>query len=72
VTKPTPKPSSTRMYIVSEADKPIALVTASNAAAALRHVVQPKFTVEYAEQADIIAACKAGIEPETASGEDPA
>jgi len=62
------KTISTRHYIVrsKETGDPIALIDAVSVAAARSHFVSRPYTVAYAEQGDVVAAIKAGIEPEKA------
>lgn len=62
----------TRLYVATDnvTKEPVALIRAGNASQAHRHLAQKKFTVAYAEQADIVKAVKAGIEEETAATAD--
>lgn len=67
-----PKPTSTRHYIVrsKETGEPVAVIDATSAAAARSHFIGRTYTVAYAEQNDVMAAIKAGIEPEKAATDD--
>lgn len=62
------KTNLTRHYIVRDkANKaPVALIEASSVAQARSHFAHSRHTVEYAEQLDLMAAIKAGIDPEKA------
>jgi hypothetical protein len=61
------KPKDKRLYIVRGTDgKPFALIEAQNQAQARNHWSARTATVAYAEQTDIIAATKAGLEVEEA------
>jgi len=62
---------STRHYIVRDkiTKMPVALIEATSVAQARSHFAHSRHTVEYAEQFSLMAAVKAGIEPEKA-GED--
>ena len=56
-----------RLYIIRDSDaKPVALIRAQNISGAGRMFLERSFTVAYAEQDDILAAAKAGIEPQAA------
>jgi len=75
------EPPATRLYVVNErgvtnpetgetaADKPVALINAQNAAQAAKHFLHRKYAVTFAEQRDVFAAAKAGVEIETAAEE---
>lgn len=60
--------NDSRLYVAidNETKLPIALVEAANPSQASRHIAAKKFTVKYADQRDVHAAAKAGIEIETA------
>lgn len=62
--------SVTRIYAVSEKQKPDRLVEAGSAAQAIRHCVRQQFEAEAATPKDIAALMGAGIKVEKAS-EDP-
>lgn len=75
------KPTARRLYLVSEQPtgdaaegapgKPVALVEASSAAQAVDfHTGAHKFTAKYAEQTDLFAAAKAGLEVQLAPVKD--
>lgn len=63
---------ATRLYIVRDNidNKPVALIDATSVAQARSHFSRRAHSVGYAEQADMVDAIKAGIEPEKA-GEEP-
>lgn len=58
------KPQATRVYVVTDnaTGKPIALIDTTSEAKARAHHADKTFTVKYAEQKDIFAAAKEGIE----------
>jgi hypothetical protein len=62
------KAKPTRLYAVKNINEghPLALIEATNAAQARHAYSRKSVTVEYASQADIIAATKAGIDVEQA------
>lgn len=65
---PRTRTNGSRIYIVLEADKPVALINAVSPAQALRHFTgADKYVVRYAEQADLFAAAKANLEVQTST-----
>lgn len=78
---PATKKSARRLYLVSEqvtgdavegtVGKPVALVEASSAAQAVQfHTGAHKFVAVYADQAELFAAAKAGLEVQSAPTKD--
>jgi hypothetical protein len=77
VTTTPAKPAATRLYVIVEttpttednaaSTHPVALIRSTSAAAALKHFVTPKYVAQFAEQEDLYACAKAGIEPVVAS-----
>lgn len=60
----TAKPRATRLYIVRDKEgSPVALLEAQTPAQCLGYMARQSWTAAYAEQTDIIAATKAGLEP---------
>ncbi len=62
------KPVATRVYVVidKKTEQPIALIEATNEPRARAHHSDKTVEVRYAEQADVFAAAKAGVEIEKA------
>ena len=58
------KPRSSRIYIAyDKTGTPIALVDATSVAQARAHLAINQWRIEYADQAALLAAYKAGLEP---------
>ena len=58
------KPRSSRIYVAyDKTGTPIALVDATSVAQARAHLAINQWHIEYADQAALLAAYKAGIEP---------
>ena len=58
------KPRSSRLYVAyDKTGTPIALVDATSVAQARAHLAINQWRIEYADQAALLAAYKAGIEP---------
>lgn len=60
----SPVPQKKRQYIVLSRDdgKPVALINAVSLAQTRNHIASEKFVIRYAEQGDVFAAAKAGLE----------
>ena len=58
------KPRSSRIYVAyDKTGTPIALVDATSVAQARAHLAINQWRIEYADQAALLAAYKAGLEP---------
>ena len=58
------KPRSSRLYVAyDKTGAPIALVDATSVAQARAHLAINQWRIEYADQAALLAAYKAGLEP---------
>lgn len=63
------RPQATRLYLAVDipSGETVALIDAPNKQRALAHMARKTFHVKYAEQSDVVAAIKAGIQPEAIS-----
>lgn len=60
----TDTPAKKRQYIVLDRTdgKPVALIHATSLAQTRNHIAAERFVIRYAEQGDVFAAAKAGLE----------